>query len=156
MQICFSKFSKVKVKVKVHKKIEFPSFLWASFQVYVFLCSAPVIALCYKTGCVAWFPAIKSRCKYKTEKSLALRISTLPHLLPAIKLKIETNCQTFSFFLKIVKKRIQLFRKEFLNWSFCIWLYMRLRVILILLKFTLHKTFYRVSQKKRSFVFKGS
>ena len=107
-----------------------------------FLCSAPVLVLCYKTGCVAWFPAIKSRCKYKTEKSLALRISTLPHLLPAIKLKIETNCQTFSFFLKIVKKRIQLFRKEFLNWSFCIWLYMRLRVILILLKFTLHKTFY--------------
>lgn len=47
---------------------------------------------------VAWFPAIKSGCKYKTEKSLALRISTLPHLLPAIKLKIETNCQTFSFF----------------------------------------------------------
>ena len=47
---------------------------------------------------VAWFSAIKSRCKYKTEKSLALRISTLPHLLPAIKLKIETNCQTFSFF----------------------------------------------------------
>ena len=95
-----------------------------------FLCSAPVLVLCYKTGCVAWFPAIKSRCKYKTEKSLALRISTLPHLLPAIKLNIETNCQTFSFFLKIVKKRIQLFRKEFLNWSFCIWLYMSLRVIL--------------------------
>ena len=54
-------------------------------------------------------------------------------------MKLTVKLSHFS--LKIVKKRIQLFRKEFLNLIFCIRLHMSSRVTSIILKFPMENDF---------------